>query len=413
MQISRRLRSMPPYHFAKSAQLIAEKRAAGVDVIPLTMGDPDMPTPDPVIDRMCAAAHDPMNQRYPGYYGFPELRQAIADYFQRRFGVTLDPDHEVALMLGSKEGLAHLPLVMLDPGDVALIPDPGYTTYLMGTLIATGTPVTVPLSAERGWLPDLGAIPADVARKAKLLWLNYPNNPTGASANRQFFEEAIAWGRQHDVLIAHDNAYADVTYGDASPLSILQIPGAQEIAVELHSFSKTYNMAGFRVGMLVGNAEVVEAFKTLKTQIDTGMFNVIQHAALAALALPPSWIAGRNAVYERRRDLLVEACRSAGLELAVPEASLYLWPHVPAGETSRGFTDRLLDATGVVVTPGVNFGDHGEGYVRIALTAPDDRIAEAARRIASLQPKATGTRSATATGTGKPRKASRKVTEKV
>jgi LL-diaminopimelate aminotransferase len=411
MQISQRLRSMPPYHFAKTAQLIAEKRAAGVDVIPLTMGDPDMPTPDPVIDRLCAAAHDSANHHYPGYYGFPELRRAIAGYFQRRFGVDLDPEHEVALMLGSKEGLAHLPLVMLDPGDVALIPDPGYTTYLMGTLIATGKPVTVPLRAERGWLPDLGAIPADVARKAKLLWLNYPNNPTGASANRQFFEEAIAWGRAHDVLIAHDNAYADVMYGDARPLSILQMPGAKDIAVELHSFSKTYNMAGFRVGMIVGNAEVIEAFKTLKTQIDTGMFNVIQHAALAALALPESWIKERNAVYERRRDLVVQACRAAGLELAVPEASLYLWPRVPAGETSQSFTDRLLEATGVLVTPGVNFGAHGEGYVRIALTMSDERLAEAARRIAALGTSATG--NGHGAGARKPRKSPQRVTETV
>lgn len=385
MQISERLRSMPPYHFAKTAQLIAAKRAAGVDVIALTMGDPDLPTPDPVIDRLCEAAHDPANHRYPGYYGFPELRQAMANYFARRFDVQLDPEHEVALMLGSKEGLAHLPLVMLDPGDIALIPDPGYTTYHMGTLIATGKPVTFPLTAERGWLPDLSAIPSDIARKAKLIWLNYPNNPTGASATKKFFKEAIAWGREYDVLIAHDNAYADVTYGNTRALSILQIPDAKDIAVELHSFSKSYNMAGFRVGMIAGNAEVVEAFKTLKTQIDTGMFNVIQHAALAALELPDAWRKKRNAIYARRRDVLAAACREAGLELSVPDASLYLWPHVPKGDTSHTFTDRLLEATGVLVTPGVNFGSQGEGYVRIALTVPDDRVDEAARRIAAFR----------------------------
>ncbi|MBA3827013.1 MAG: aminotransferase class I/II-fold pyridoxal phosphate-dependent enzyme, partial [Ktedonobacterales bacterium] len=286
MQISERIRSMPPYHFAKTAQLLAQKRAQGIDVIPLTMGDPDLPTPDAVIDRLTAAAHDPANHRYPSYYGFPELRQGMAAYFARRFGVEVDAEREVALLLGSKEGLAHLALVMLDPGDVALIPDPGYTTYAMGTLIATGQPITFPLLAERGWLPDLSAIPSDVARKAKLLWINYPNNPTGASATRRFFEEVIAWGREYDVLIAHDNAYADVTYGAAQPLSILQIAGAKDIAVELHSFSKSYNMAGFRVGMIAGNAEVIGAFSTLKTQIDTGMFNVVQHAALAALDLP-------------------------------------------------------------------------------------------------------------------------------
>jgi LL-diaminopimelate aminotransferase len=384
MQISERIRSMPPYHFAKTAQLLAQKRAQGIDVIPLTMGDPDLPTPDAVIDRLTEAARDPANHRYPSYYGFPELRQGIAAYFARRFGVELDPDREIALMLGSKEGLAHLALVMLDPGDVALIPDPGYTTYSMGTLIATGEPVTFPLLAERGWLPDFTTIPSDLARRAKLLWINYPNNPTGASATRQFFEEAIAWGREHDVLIAHDNAYVDVTYGTAKPISILEIPGAKDIAVELHSFSKAYNMAGFRVGMIVGNPDVVGAYSTLKTQIDTGMFNVVQHAALAALDLPESWIRERNSVYERRRDVLLAACRKAGLEVATPEASLYLWPQVPVGETSQSFTDRLLDATGVFVTPGANFGSHGEGYVRIALTVPDARLDEAARRIAEF-----------------------------
>ncbi len=385
MQISQRLRSMPPYHFAKIAQLIAAKRAAGVDVIPLTMGDPDLPTPDPVLDRMAEAARDPLNHRYPGYYGLPELRQAMVGYFARRFDVVLDPDREITLMLGSKEGLAHLPLVMLDPGDVALIPDPGYTTYLMGTLIATGTPITFPLTAERGWLPDFSAIPSDVARQAKLIWLNYPNNPTGASATQRFFEEAVAWGREYDVLIAHDNAYADVTFDGARPMSILQVPGAKDIAVELHSFSKTYNMAGFRVGMIAGNEQVVEAFKTLKTQIDTGMFTVIQHAAIAALNLPESWIHERNMVYQRRRDRLAQACRDAGLTLAMPEASLYLWPRVPAGETSQSFTDRLLEETGILVTPGVNFGAQGEGYVRLALTVPDARLEEAARRIAAFK----------------------------
>lgn len=387
MQISARIRSMPPYHFAKTAQMLAAKRAAGLDVISLSMGDPDLATPDPIIDRLCVAAHDPLNQRYPDYYGLAELRRAMAGYFQRRFQVELDPDREIALLLGSKEGLAHLALVMLDPGDVALVPDPGYTTYSMGTLIATGRVETFPLLAERSWLPDFSAIPSEVARAAKLMWLNYPNNPTGASAPRAFFEEAVAWGKEHDVLIAHDNAYADITYGDARPLSILEIPGAKEIAVELHSFSKAYNMAGFRVGMIAGNPEVVGAFSTLKTQIDTGMFRVVQHAALAALELPASWIHDRNLIYERRRDLLVQACRAAGMELTPPDASLYLWPRIPADYTSStDYAMRMLDATGVFVTPGVNFGAQGEGYVRIALTVPDNRIDEAARRIASFTP---------------------------
>lgn len=384
MDVSTRVRSLPPYHFAKTAQLLAAKRAAGVDIVNLTMGDPDLATPDPVIDRLAETARIPANQRYPDYYGLIELRTTFANYMQRRFGVTLDPEREIALLLGSKEGLAHLALVMLDPGDVALVPDPGYTTYAMGTLIANGRVEYFPLLAERSWLPDLSAIPSEVAREAKILWLNYPNNPTGASATREFFAEAIAWGREYDVLIAHDNAYADVTFDGSRPTSILEIPGAKDIAIELHSFSKSYNMAGFRIGMVVGNPIVVEAFSTLKTQIDTGMFRPLQYAALEALSLPETWLHERNLIYQARRDKLVAACRTAGMTLANPEASLYLWPHVPEGYTSRDFTTHLLDSTGIFVTPGVNFGPHGEGYVRIALTAPDERIDEAARRLESL-----------------------------
>lgn len=384
MTISQRLRALPPYHFAATARLLAARRAAGMDVISLTMGDPDLPTAPAVVERLAEAARDPANQRYPDYFGLPELRRKLAEYMGRRFGVALDPDGEVALMLGSKEGLAHLALVLLDPGDVALIPDPAYTTYHMGTLMASGRVVTVPLRPERGWLPDLAAIPPEVARAAKVLWLNYPNNPTGATATRQFFAEAVAWAREYDVVLAHDNAYADCYYGDAPPPSVLEAPGARDVAVELHSFSKAYNMAGFRVGFLAGNAAVVAAYGTLKSNIDTGMFQAVQHAALAALDLPAGWHAARNAVYRARRDQLAAACQAAGLELAVPDASLYLWPRVPAGQTSRDFATRLLDTTGVFVTPGANFGPGGEGYVRIALTAPDERIAEAARRIAAF-----------------------------
>ncbi len=372
------------YHFAATAQVVAAKRAAGVDIISLTIGDPDLATPDSVIERLCEAARDPVNQRYPDYFGMPALREAFAHYCARRFGVTVDPDREVALLLGSKEGLAHLSLVMLDPGDAALVPDPGYTTYAAGTLMASGRVVRVPLLAERGWLPDLDAVAPGDARAARLLWLNYPNNPTGASAPRAFFEQAVAWARAHDVLIAHDIAYADVAFDGARPMSILEIPGAKEVAVEFHSFSKAYNMAGFRVGMLVGNETVVRAFGTLKSHIDTGMFRAVQHAALAALDLPEEWIRRRNAIYQARRDLMAAACRDAGLEVALPEAGLYLWPRLPAGISAAEFTERLLDATGVLVTPGTSFGPNGEGYARVALTTPDERIAEAARRLAAF-----------------------------
>jgi LL-diaminopimelate aminotransferase len=381
MHLSHRLTSLPPYHFAEFNQKVAALRAAGKDVISLSIGDPDLPTPNVVLDRLTEAARQQQNQRYPEYSGMPALRDAFAEYFRRRFGVQLDPAREVLPLIGSKEGLAHLPLAIIDPGDVALIPDPYYPVYPTAVALAGGTTQLVPLEPEHGWLPDLSRIPAGILSHATTLWLNYPNNPTGASATLEFFTEAVAFARAHDLLLIHDMAYADVYYDGARPPSLLQVPGASDIAVELHSFSKAFNMAGFRIGMLVGNATVVEGLNRLKSNIDTGIFRPIQLAAVVALQLPTSWIEQRNAIYQRRRDRAVDVCRRLGLATETPSAGLYLWPRIPAGQTSAEFAMRLLEVANIAVTPGTNFGPSGEGYIRLSLTVADDRLDEAMSRL--------------------------------
>ena len=384
MELSRRLQQLPPYHFAAYARKIAEKRAEGVDVISLSMGDPDLPTPPEVLDALDAAARQPINQRYPEYAGMAALREATAAWFARRFGVELDPAREILPVIGSKEGLAHLPLAVMDEGDVALMPNPQYPVYPTAVALAGGACYDLPLDATAGWLPDLDAIPTDVAARAKTLWLNYPNNPTGACAPHAFFERAVRFAHDHDVLLVHDMAYAEVTFEGARPPSILEIPDARAVAVEFHSLSKAYNMAGFRVGMLVGNATIVEGMTRLKSNIDTGIFRPLQIAAARALELPQSWLDARNAIYQRRRDALVAACRALGMQVEVPQAGLYLWPRIPAGQASTDFALNLLERTGVAVTPGTNFGSGGEGYVRISLTVPDAQLDEAVARMSSV-----------------------------
>ncbi|HLJ82093.1 MAG TPA: LL-diaminopimelate aminotransferase [Ktedonobacterales bacterium] len=385
MELSQRLQSLPPYHFAAYNQKIAELRASGVDVINLSIGDPDLPTPPEVLETLTQSALEPLNQRYPEYAGMPALRQAFAAWFGRRFGVELDPAREVLPLIGSKEGLAHLPMAVMNPGDSALMPDPQYPVYPTAVALAGGENVEVPLDAACGWLPDLAAIPAEAARQAKTLWLNYPNNPTGACAPLAFFEAAVRFAREYDILLVHDMAYAEVTFDGAKPPSILQAPGAKDVAVEFHSLSKAYNMAGFRIGMLVGNATIVEGMTRLKSNLDTGIFRPIQHAAIRALGLPQSWLDKRNAIYQRRRDRMLATFRKLGIQVTAPEAGLYLWPRIPdpAGTTSAQFALDLLERAQVAVTPGTNFGARGEGYLRITLTAPDERIDEAMARMES------------------------------
>ncbi len=381
MQLSDVMLKLPPYHFAAAKQKIAERRAAGVDVISLSMGDPDLPAPQAVLDRLCAALQDPENTRYPEYRGMRALHEAIASWFERRFEVCLTPERDILPLLGSKEGLAYVATAVLNPADISLIPDPYYTVYLTGSASVGAQPFLLPLLEQNGYLPDLEGIPRAVLAKARLLWLNYPNNPTAACADRAFFERAVTFARRHNLVIIHDMAYAEVYFEDFRPLSILQIPGAKDVAVELHSLSKTYNMAGFRVGMLVGNPSVVDAVGRLKSNIDSGMFRPIQYAAIEALNLPAAWIEERNTLYRQRRDLLVEGCNAAGLRAQEPLAGLYVWAGIPAGFTSSRFADWLFDETGVFITPGSNFGAAGEGYVRISMTAPGERITTALKRV--------------------------------
>lgn len=381
MHLSNVIQNLPPYHFADAKKRIANRRAAGVDVISLSMGDPDLPAPQVVIDRLCETLQTPENHRYPEYRGMRALHEAFAGWFERRFGVQLTPERDMLPLLGSKEGIAYVATSVLNAGDISLIPDPNYPAYVTACTTVGAQPYMLPLLQQHGYLPDLENIPQDVLAKATLLWLNYPNNPTTACADRAFFEQAVDFAHRHNLVIIHDMAYAEVYFEDIRPLSILQIPGASDVAVELHSLSKTYNMAGFRAGMLVGNPELVDAVGRLKSNIDSGMFRPIQYAAIEALRLPESWIKQRNVIYKRRRDMLVEGCNACGMPAQPPQAGLYVWASIPEGFTSRDFASWLFDKTGVFITPGTNFGDAGEGYVRISITAPDGRIETALARM--------------------------------
>jgi LL-diaminopimelate aminotransferase len=381
MAFAHRIDQLPPYLFVEISRKIAEKRAQGVDVISFGIGDPDIPTPPHVIDALVTAARDPASHRYPETEGLPEFRRAVADWYERRFGLSFDPQREVLSLIGSKDGIGHVALCFIDPGDVALVPDPAYPVYAVGTLFAGGEPYYLPLREENGFLPDLDAVPPDVARRAKLLWLNYPNNPTGAVAGLDFFERAVAFARRYDLAVCHDGPYSEVAFDGYRPVSFLQAPGAREVGVEFHSLSKTYNMTGWRIGMAVGNAAMIDALMRVKSNLDSGVPLAIQRMAIAALEGPQDCIDEHNAVYQRRRDRLVEALRAIGLAVQPPRASLYVWARVSEGHTSMEFASRLLDDVGVVVTPGVGYGAAGEGYVRLSLTIPDDRLEEGLRRL--------------------------------
>lgn len=384
MRIARRITNLPSYVFAEASKSLAALKARGVDIINLGVGSPDLPPPSWITDALYRAAQDPSKHGYAGYYGLPVLRQAVAHYYQQRFNVQLDPEGEIVTLIGSKEGIFNLALAFIDAGDVGLIPDPGYPTYALGVIMAGGEPVSVPLRADNGFLPDLTAIPQRVLRRAKLLWLNYPNNPTAATADLAFLSEAVAFAREHDLLLCYDNPYCDVTFDGYVAPSILQVPGAKDVAIEFNSLSKTYNMAGWRVGMAVGSRQAVEALARVKTNIDSGMFAPIQAAAAAALTADRSWLKDRNRTYQARRDIVLEFLPAAGMRAAKPLASLYVWAQIPPGETSAEFSRRLVEATGVWFTPGTAFGVHGEGYVRIALTVPEERLCEAGRRLRRL-----------------------------
>ena len=376
-----RLGRIPEYPFARWGERVNAARACGIDVIRLDIGNPDLPPPDAVIDALCSSAWRPEHHGYPSYRGIPALREGIAYYYTRRYGVDLDPKHEVVPLLGSKEGIVHLALGVLDANDLVLVPDPGYPSYAMGAVLAGAEVYRFPLHPARGFLPDFDAIPTEVAAAARMMWLNYPNNPTSATADLGLFEQAVAFARRHDLLLCHDAPYCDVVYDGHTPPSLLQVPGAKEVAVEFNSLSKTYNMAGWRVGMAVGNPDVLASLSRVKSNVDSGQFLPVQEAAARALAIPEEWIEARNRIYKERMRTAISGLASLGLPVTPPQAALYIWTRVPEGWDSEGFATVLLEKAGVAVAPGSFFGEQGEGYVRISLTSPEPRIAEAVDRI--------------------------------
>jgi len=381
LKFSKRIEKLPPYLFVEINRKIAEKKKKGEDVISFGIGDPDIPTPDHVIDRLCEAAHDPANHRYPDSEGLLELRQAIAGWYKKRFNVTLDPNKEVLPLIGSKEGIGHIALCFIDPGDLALVPDPGYPVYSIGTMFAGGESYYLPLKEENVFLPDLDAIPADITHRAKILWLNYPNNPTAATAEPDFFERAIFFARKYGLVICHDGPYSEIAFDGYHPVSFMQVHGAKDVGIEFHSFSQSYNMTGWRIGMAVGNARMIDALMRLKSNLDSGIPQAIQLAAVAAIDGPQDCIEEHNKIYQRRRDQTIDTLRYIGLEARPPRASLYVWARIPGGQKSEEYATRLLDEAGVVVTPGIGYGPSGEGYVRLSLTTPDHRLQEGLARV--------------------------------
>jgi len=383
MKMSRRIENLPPYLFAEVNKKIAQKRAKGEEVVSFAVGDPDIPTPNHIIERLCQAAKDPANHRYPETEGLPELRQAIAEWYKKRFGVTLDADKEVLPLIGSKEGIYHITFCFIDYRDIALIPDPAYPVYSVSTMLASGSAHYLPLTEENGFLPDLDAVPAHVLQKAKLLWLNYPNNPTTAIADLDFFNRATEFAKRNNLAVCHDGPYSEVAFDGYQPVSFMQADGAKEIGVEFNSLSKIYNMTGWRIGMVVGNAAMIDALKRLKSNLDSGIPQAIQYAAIEALSGPQDCVQEHNAVYQRRRDLVIEVLNNMGLKAQTPKATLYIWAKVPPSYTSVDFATDLLERVGVVVTPGTGYGKHGEGYIRLSLTVPDAALVRGLSKLAN------------------------------
>ncbi|PKB64019.1 MAG: LL-diaminopimelate aminotransferase [SAR202 cluster bacterium Io17-Chloro-G2] len=381
MKFSERLDKLAPYPFVEISRIIAEKRAAGADVVTFGIGDPDIPTPQPIIDRLLAASEVPANHRYPETDGLPELRRAMAYWYQNRFGVKLDPDTEVLPLIGAKEGIGHAALCFLDPGDVALVPDPAYPVYGVGTMFAGAESHVMPLYQKNGWLPELDSIPADVARAAKVMWLNYPNNPTSAVATDEDFSSAIAYCRDNEIALLHDAAYSEVGYDGYRAGSFLQVAGSSEIGLEFHSLSKTYNMTGWRIGMAVGNAEMIKALFQIKANLDSGIPQAVQEMAMEALTGPQDCVAENVATYKWRRDRVIQALTKMGLQVEVPRASLYVWAPVPEGYKSAEFAARLLEDIDIVVTPGSSYGQYGEGYIRLSLTTPNEQVEKGCQRL--------------------------------
>lgn len=381
VELAKRLDGLPPYLFAEIDKVKDEIRRQGVDLISLGIGDPDLPTPPHIVQALQAAAEKIANHQYPPYEGTQTFRSAAAQWYQRRFGVTLDPATEVLSLIGSKEGIGHLPLAYINPGDVVLVPDPGYPVYHAGTVFAGGEPVVMPLRASNGFLPDLKAIAPEHARRAKIMFLNYPNNPTAAVAPREFLEDVVEFAYRHHILVCHDAAYSEVAFDGYRPLSFLEVDGAREVGIEMHSLSKTYNMTGWRVGFAVGNAQLLAGLATIKTNLDSGVFMAVQDAAVAALTGPDACVEEMRRIYQRRQEITLAGLKEIGFQAERPHATFYLWVPVPPQYTSSELTTRMIREAGVVPTPGIGFGAHGEGFIRLSLTVDDHRIREAIERL--------------------------------
>ena len=383
MKPAERLERIPPYMFAELEKRIAAKKEAGIDVISLGIGDPDMPTPKPIVDAMVEAVRQPATHQYPSNRGRAGFREAVAGFYSARFGVEVNPQTQVLPLLGGKEGVFHICFTLLDPGDIALATDPGYPVYTSGPLLAGAAPHYLPLVPENNFKPDLDSIPADVIARSKMLFINYPNNPTGAVVEdgEDFFERVVDFARTNNLVVVHDNAYSEIAFEGYRAPSFLATPGAMDVGVELFSLSKAWNMTGWRVGACVGNSEVVEKLWTFKTNVDSGMFDAVQLAGAKALTSARAFPEEMSKTYQRRRDLVVEALRSIGLEVNVPKATIYVWVRVPEGFTSESFATLVLEQANVVVSPGASYGPNGEGFVRISLSTPDDRLREAIARI--------------------------------
>ncbi len=381
---SDRINSLPPYLFATIDESKAAMKAKGVDVIDLGVGDPDQPTPAHIVDSMCEAVRNPETHKYPSYAGMPAFRKAAADWCKESRGLDLDPASEALTFIGSKEGIAHIPLAFINPGDIALCPDPAYPVYKIGTEFAGGEAHIMPLLEENGFLPDLDAIPKDKLEKAKLMFLNYPNNPTAAIADNKFFEEVVQFARDNDIVVVHDNAYSEMTYDNYKAPSFLSVDGAMDVGIEIYSLSKTYNMTGWRLAFAVGNKQIISGIGKVKSNVDSGAFDAIQMAGITALSSSQQCVSDMNQIYVKRRDTLLKGLHELGLDVKPPKATFYVWAPVPDGYDSVGFAKLLLETAGIVATPGVGFGTYGEGYIRFALTRSVERIDEAVERMSKL-----------------------------
>ena len=381
MNFAQRIDKVPPYLFVEISRKIAKKKAEGINVISFGIGDPDLETPPRVVDELRQTALDPVNHRYPETDGLPEYRKAVSDWYRRRFGVSLDSDKEILPLIGAKEGIGHASFCFIDPGDIALVPDPGYPVYSVGTWFSGGECHWMPLKEENGWVPDLTAIPGDVAKRAKVIWLNYPNNPTGAVVESDYLKEVVQFAKEFDIAVMYDAAYTEVAFDGYRPISFMEIPGAIDVGLEFHSLSKSYNMTGWRLGSAVGNQDMIEALMVIKSNLDSGVPNAVQYMGIEALKISDDEIEARNMIYQQRRDKVVSALEKMGLEVTSPKAGLYVWAKVPVGYTSAQFAEILLEERDVVVTAGNGYGPSGEGYIRLSLTISESDLSEGLDRL--------------------------------